>query len=247
MSATFVYLLPPSEGKAVGGRAGRGRDRFLEDLSDARQQVRDSLARLLEVGEEAELARVLGVRGALYQSAFDSMRDVVRGTPRSLPAWRRYRGVVWQHLDPASLSRTQRDRILVPSGLYGLNGANDLIADYRLKMNIRLDPLGFLSSFWRPHVTSLLRDLPRGVVVVNALPREHAAACDFAEIATRHRVIHLDFVTRDRARAAGHVAKAAKGTFVRFLLDVGLESATSWRWEGWRARETRTGLEIVAP
>lgn len=247
MSAPLVYLLPPSEGKVAGGRAGRRRDRFIEDLSDARQQVLDSLARLLEVGGDSNWAKVLGVRGALLESALDSTREIVSANAGTLPAWRRYRGVVWQHLDPATLSRTQRDHLLVPSGLYGLNGANDSIADYRLKMNVRLDPLGVLSSYWRPHVTKLLRDLARGSVVVNALPREHAAACDFSEIATRHRIIHLDFVTRDRARAAGHAAKAAKGTFVRYLLDVGLESATSWRWEGWRAYEIETGLEIVAP
>lgn len=247
MSATPLYLLPPSEGKLAGGREGGRRGRFDGLLSDARRQVLDSLERLLDDGDEVECSRVMGVRGALFEPTLASMREIVGGRDRTLPAWQRYRGVVWQHLEPATLSRTQRERLLVPSGLYGLTSANDAIADYRLKMNVRLDALGTLSSYWRPYVTALVRDLPRGSTVVNALPREHAAACDFTKIATRHKVVHLDFVTPDRARAAGHVAKAAKGTFVRFILDRGLEYATSWRWEGWRVREVESGLEIIAP
>lgn len=189
----------------------------------------------------------MGVRGTLFDVAHEAMRELINGKERSLPAWRRYHGVVWQHLDPETLTRSQRGRILVPSGLYGLTTANDAIADYRLKMNVRLDPLGMLSLYWRPYVTALLRDLPRETAVINALPREHAAACDFAEIARRHRVIHLDFVTRTRVRAAGHAAKAAKGTLVRFILEHGVEAAGSWRWEGWRVYESESGLEVVAP
>ena len=56
-----------------------------------------------------------------------------------MPAWRRYSGVVWDHLDPASL--THRAPIVVVSGLHGLVGAEDPLPDYRLKMSANVAPL----------------------------------------------------------------------------------------------------------
>jgi len=87
-----------------------------------------------------------------------------------LAAWRRYSGVVWSHLGPASLEPAQRRRILVPSSLYGITTAEDRIADFRLKMNVGVTPLGTMSTFWRPKVTPALAAHAQRSTIVNLLP-----------------------------------------------------------------------------
>ena len=96
----------------------------------------------MESGRSIDIERALRVHGVLLERAIESSRAVAQGRARLLPAWRRYNGVVWSHLDPVTSSPAHRRRILVPSGLYGVTTAQDHIGDYRMKMNAVLAPVG---------------------------------------------------------------------------------------------------------
>lgn len=124
---------------------------------------------------------------------------------------------------------------MVPSGLYGLLTGEDLIADYRLKMNVSVPGVGVLARFWRPRITAMLAETNRRVPIVNLLPKEHAAAVDFAAL-EGHHVVHVHFVTHDEQRAIGHDAKAIKGLVARTVVREGLEALASKQWPGWRVR-----------
>lgn len=153
----FVLLLPPSEGKAKDGdtshpwapRLGS----FGAVLETSRVQI---VVRLRK--EKGGTQKLLGVSGAHLTRAQSSNMQLI-GAP-CLPAWQRYTGVVWDHLDLASLTATQHNafikRIIVPSGLLGLVRADDQIPDYRLKMGARLAPFGAMSKFWNEAVTDAL-------------------------------------------------------------------------------------------
>src|SRR6188472_4435654 len=109
----LLLLLPPSEGKREGGDGpawdpadgafgtalGRRRIRVVSALRKAR-------------GGSAAL---LGVGGPTLERARAVNRSL-RGAP-TMPAWQRYSGVVWDHLDPATLA--DRSPIVVVSGLHG--------------------------------------------------------------------------------------------------------------------------------
>ena len=147
-------------------------------------------------------------------------RDVV-GSP-TLPAHERYTGVVWQHLDPATLTRVARARaesgVVAVSGLLGLVGFDDPVPDYRCKMGASLPPLGKLSRWWRPRLTEALAARIGTATVVDLLPEEHAAALDRALLAEAARhYLRVEF-TDGGGRAAGHGAKAAKGLAARAVL-----------------------------
>src|SRR4051794_19153840 len=149
MDRDVVVLLPPSEGKAEGGlgRWSPSSGRFGRRLSAPRQAVIDALA-------DSELSeRQLGVRGELLDRALRATAAIVDGRARRLSAWQRYTGVVWQHLDPATLDEEQRARILVPSALLGFVAGNDPVPDHRLKFDVRLhgELHQRLDRFWRPH------------------------------------------------------------------------------------------------
>jgi cytoplasmic iron level regulating protein YaaA (DUF328/UPF0246 family) len=162
--------------------------------------------------------RLLGVGGAALERSIEANRHVV-GAP-TLPAWQRYTGVVWDHLDPATLrgaSRKQARRsVLVVSAIAGLSAFDDPLPDHRLKLSVRLDPLGKLSRWWRDRVTETLAETLAGRLVVDLLPQEHAAAWrpDTGTMDLRR----VRFVGAD-GRAQGHAAKAAKGLLARALVE----------------------------
>ncbi len=222
-------LLPPSEGKAADADADRLGDPWATDLgafaklAAPRGQVAAALASA-RGGDQ----KLLGVKGDHLERARHANRSLV-GAP-TLPAWRRYTGVVWDHLDPASLSAADRRRILIVSGLVGVARADDPLPDYRLKMGANLTPLGKLSTWWRPAVTDALsrfaagRTATRPRVLVDLLPKEHRAA--WAPVDGRP-IVAIEFVDPS-GKPGGHFAKAAKGEFARRLLTDGWDAIDAW-------------------
>jgi len=218
MRLNFVILLPPSEGKAQGGVARTkwkpGSGEFGPDLGRRRAEVAAALV-AARGGDEG----LLGVGGKHLDRARAANTTLI-GAP-TLPAAERYTGVVWDHLDLAGMTETQRNRalprIIVPSGLMGACLAGDPVPDYRLKMGGRLPGLGgTMAKWWLDDVSSAINDYARGCVVIDLLPNEHRAAYRAdPELVAAH--VTVDLVT-PTGKAGGHDAKAAKGRLARHLL-----------------------------
>lgn len=242
-----LLLLPPSEGKADGGRPSGRPDVFAAALTGPRARVLGELRRVLASRRPSVQVRVLGVRGDLLVRAVAATDALVDGTAPVLPAWRRYTGVVWAGLDPATLSPSSRGRVLVPSAVYGMTTAADPVADYRLKFLVSLGRLGRLSTFWRPALTAAVADRAAGRLVVDLLPAEHAHALDLRELSRTCRLVRVRFVAADGARPVGHEAKSAKGHLARVLLDEGLEGAAGFDRDGWRATVDDDVVTVRAP
>ncbi len=222
-NVSLSLLLPPSEGKAQGGRGhwgpASGKVAAFAGLAERREQVARSLA---EVGGGDE--KLLGVGGAHLTRAQSANRSLL-GAP-VLRAAERYTGVVWDHLDLASMSPEHRTRagasIAVVSGLLGVVGVDDCIPDYRLKMGASLAPMGKLSTWWRPAVSEAINTWARRRFVIDVLPNEHRAAW----VPDKVRGVSVAFVERGAAGAGaagtakvvGHDAKAAKGRLARHVL-----------------------------
>ncbi len=211
----IVILLPPSEGKAPGG--GRppwnpASGRFGRTLGRGRRAVASAL---VAVGGGNQV--LLGVGGAHLERAKAANTTCVGGP--TLPAWQRFTGVVWDHLDVASLPTAARrratDRLVVVSGLAGLNGIDDPLPDFRLKMSVGLGDIGKVAAHWRPLISPAINDLGAGGLVVDLLPAEHAAAWEPEP--DRYTLVRVDLVD-EAGRKAGHAAKAAKGLLARQLV-----------------------------
>lgn len=220
--ATLALLLPPSEGKAAEGDGvpwHPSRGTFGALLGDRRAEV----VAALEAAEGGDGA-LLGVGGAHLDRARLANRSLV-GAP-TLPAGRRYTGVVWDHLGldtmPPPVRRRAGDAIAVVSGLHGVVSVDDPVPDYRLKMGARLAPLGPLARWWRPAVSAAIAHWAAGRVVVDLLPQEHRAAWD-AEPGPFAAVVRVDLTehvhTTGTTRVVGHHAKAAKGLLARHLVE----------------------------
>jgi hypothetical protein len=243
----LFVLVPPSQGKASGGRRHGACSTFDAVLAEPRRELREALRAYLATATISQCESTLSARGPLLENALARTREILEGDPPLLPAWRRYEGVVWTHLAPESLAPSQRRRILIPSGLYGLLAGDDHIGEYRLKMNARVPPLPSLARFWRSSVTQALLGRCARATIVNFLPQEHAASIDMAQLAHRARVIDVQFVTADEARAVGHDAKAVKGELAGAVVREGVAALlVPWRL-GWRVERRGDDVVVIAP
>ena len=243
MSDSLFVLVPPSEAKREGGAQIESPGVFDAPLALPRREVVLALGELLATASTTQLEKQLNVRGPRLVRALEASRQLLDGTERVMPAWQRFDGVVWSHLDPATLPTSDRRRLLVPSGVYGLSTGEDPVADYRLKMDARLGSLGQLASFWRPFVTRALIEHVGAAVLVNLLPREHSSSIEASQLSQ----VDVAFVQPDGRGAAGHAAKAVKGIFARRLLLDGLTTLDTFHWEGWRMRREQDAFHVVAP
>ena len=217
-----LILLPPSRGVREGGDASvTWKDTDLADgeVGAARRRVIAAARKL----RGQDLADAIGGTSAVPDAR--RMLDEVHRAP-TMPAVERYAGVVYEHLDVASLSAAARgrahERVLVPSALFGPLRGGDPIPAYRLLMLATLpDPVGRLASFWRPHVATRLEELlaPDGTVV-DLLSSEYAAAVPAAARRGRHWVT-VDFVDASGRKVPGTIGKQRKGSLVRALLAAG--------------------------
>lgn len=172
-------------------------------------------------------AKLLGVGGDHLLRA-QSANAMLLGAP-TVPAWRRYTGVVWAHLEPATLDPAARRRIVVVSGLLGLVRADDRIPDYRLRMAASLEPLGKLSTWWRDELSATLDRAARRSFVIDLLPKEHRAAWRPSAVDG----VRVELVD-PHGKPGAHFAKAAKGRLARAILSSDappLDMLDTWRDE----------------
>jgi len=196
MAGRTLILLPPSEGKAPGGRGQPWRPGTLAlgDLDGAR-------------------AEVLAVLGPEHPAVSGPTRRAID----------RYTGVLYRKLDAPTLGTSAKRRLhrstLIASGLWGMVGPTDPIPDYRLKMSATVAPLGRLSTWWRRHLTAALGPRVAGAVVWDLLPREHAAALHWPALDPRRRIT-VRFLDH-RGATVSHWNKLLKGSIVRWLVESG--------------------------
>jgi hypothetical protein len=226
-------------------RAGVGV--FDEALADDRRRVIESLIAALDASTRRRQEILLNARGALLERALAATRRLADDQVPRLAAWERYSGVVWAHLAAATLEPTLRRRIIVPSSLYGVTSAEDRVADFRLKMNVGVAPLGTMASYWKPKVTTVLAQHARRSTIVNLLPLEHEAAIDLGELTSTRRVIRVQFIDGVGGTTVGHDAKAVKGILARTLLLEGLDALENFDWQGWRSIPVDGAFQIVSP
>jgi cytoplasmic iron level regulating protein YaaA (DUF328/UPF0246 family) len=213
----LFVLLPPSEGKVAGGDGPAWTVDAGEfgSLAPTRTRMVNALKR-----HRGGAAKMLGASGPLLARAREANRTLI-GAP-TLPAWRRFSGVVWEHLDPPTLGAGARRRaqqgVVVVSAVTGLSAWDDPVPDFRLKLSASVPPVGNVATFWRVPLSETLNDRLAGHTVVDLLPNEHRAA--WIPEPDRYRLVRPSLNTPD-GKPAGHAGKAAKGGLARALLHGG--------------------------
>lgn len=210
----MLVLLPPSETKTSGGD-GPPLDLAalsFPELRATRERVATELVRL--AGDVPGSLERLGI--SARQTAEVERNAALRTSP-TLPALLRYTGVLYDALDPRSLSRVETDRatgrVAVASALFGLVRAGDPIPAYRLSATSTLPESGSPRALWRPVLRPLLAGLDEFVVDLRSGPY---AAMGAAPGAVTVRVVSTG--PGGTRRAVSHHNKAYKGGLARALV-----------------------------
>ncbi|MEU7313259.1 peroxide stress protein YaaA [Streptomyces sp. NPDC007083] len=229
----MLVLLPPSEGKAEGGR-GRPLDLdalSLPGLNPARETVLEELVSLCRADEEKARA-VLGLGEGLRGEVAKNTR--LRTAP-TRPAGEIYTGVLYDALEPATLSPAAKRRaarsLLVFSALWGAVGVTDRIPSYRLSAGVKLPGTGGLGAFWRGPMESVLPEAAGGGLVLDLRSSAYASMWkpkgEPARRTATVRVLQSRLVDGVEKRSVvSHFNKATKGRIVRALLESGAAPKT---------------------
>lgn len=210
----MLVLLPPSEGKASGGRGAP-----LDLTRLAHPSLNPVRARVLEALQTAARDQPAALQRALACPPGEVEKDAVLTTAPTLPALRRYTGVVYEALSYASLSVAGRRRanssLRVASALFGLLAPTDRIPAYRLSGGTSVPGLGALTAAWRPALEAELAAHPGLLVDLRSGP--YAALAKLPS-AVQVRVLRES----DGARTVvSHDNKHTKGLLARELCERG--------------------------
>lgn len=191
-----IILIPPSEGKTPCGTG--------KPLTKLDDHVKPVYERLLAY--RGDLSQLYGVKGKALEAARMANEQLLKAP--TLPAIERYSGVVYDGIDFPTLSiQAQQffnDHVRIVSALFGLLSPQDLIADYKLKIE-KLDA----ASYWKPIIARKLK----GRFVIDLLPQAHQKAVSY------EHGVRVDFIIVKNGKSvpAGHQGKLIKGKFIRWL------------------------------
>lgn len=211
----MLVLLPPSEAKTAprGGPPVEPGALVHPALTAQRERLLDAVEKLGRGSQRVGLER-LGI-GPGLSAELD--RNATLRTAPAAPAAEVYSGVLFNHLDLASLAGDDRvragERLLIASALWGVVRLEDRIPAYRLGMGARLPRLGGLAAWWRPALTAAL---PADGLVVDCRSSAYAAAWRPAAGTVVEVRALVEAV--GRRTVVSHMAKATRGDVARVLV-----------------------------
>ncbi|MEL6771172.1 MAG: peroxide stress protein YaaA [Bacteroidota bacterium] len=240
----FSILLPSAEGKESGGNPFapdmfdyRTSDTFnyFSRLNHERRALIDALHAHIDGADDDTLQKLFGVQGTTLEAAVRANLNVYDSPLMS--AIERYGpGVMYKSIDfqalPTGAQRRLLENGIIFSGLFGILRPDDLIPEYKLKMDASVDEIGRVSSFWKPILSPALNEALAGKFVWNLLPGVHQAAWD--DDGSYRAMVQVKFYRQDESgerKAVTHGVKELRGALVGFIVqDVtdSIEGLADW-------------------
>ncbi len=247
----MIVLLPPSETKRSGGDGPPLRLNKLStaELTPLRTEL---LTELVDLAADPQACRkALGISTSQDD---EIARNAALRTAPTMPAIRRYTGVLYDALDIGSLSRAAAARagarLTIGSALFGLLRAEDPIPAYRLSAGSKLPGRPGLPARWRPVLEPVLAGLATDELVVDL---RSGAYVGLGRVERAVRVDVLAEYPDGRRTVVTHFNKAHKGRLARALATTTSEPGTAAavaavaRKAGMRVEREGEDLTIVVP
>ncbi|MEQ0558907.1 peroxide stress protein YaaA [Amycolatopsis sp. NEAU-NG30] len=219
----MLVLLPPSETKADGGRGGPLNLDALSfpELNPTRAKLVDALAELA-----ADVPASIAALGITERQAGEVTRNAQLWTSPTMPALRRYTGVLYDALDVKSFTKAGLEkahrRLAVTSSLFGVVSATDPIPAYRLSGGNSLPSLGTVRGMWKPVLEPVLQAVEG--LVVDLRSGTYSAFAKLRPDAVTVRVVTEN--ARGERVTVSHFNKAYKGRLAHVLAATRAEPST---------------------
>ena len=230
----FSILLAPSEGKAIGGNPfapdmfdyrTSNTFNYFKVLNPERRALIDALHAVVRNGE-TDLEQLFGVKNETLEASVEANLNIY--TAPLMSALDRYNpGIMYQAMDfqglPTGAQRRLLEEGIIFSGMFGLLRPDDLIPDYRLKMDATLPGIGKISKYWKEMVSRELNDTLTDRFVWNLLPKVHEEVWNNEE--TYEAMVRVQFMRKVRGelKAVTHDVKPLRGKLVNFIVQETLE------------------------
>lgn len=217
----MLVILPPSENKTQP-ESGTPLDLdslCAPQLRETREIVLQALIKLSR-GNKARAAEVLGL-GSSQLELLSRNADIVESP--AAPAIEVYTGVLYDHLDVATLKAPARKQlektVAIASALFGMVRAGDRIPAYRLSGGTTLPGLGTLAGVWKPVLGDAINELSAGGLILDLRSGPYMnLAKPTGEWKNRTVTVRV-FNEKDGKRSiVSHFNKATKGDIVRDLM-----------------------------
>ena len=239
----FSILLASSQRKEEGGNPfapdmfdyrSSGTFNFFKELNQKRQKLIDAVQRTIQ--EEEDLESIFGLKGESLEEAVEANMEIYNAPLMSAfdrySPGRLYAAIDFQNL-PTGAQRRLLENGIIFTGLFGILRPDDLIPNYRLRMDDEIPEVGRVYKFWRPLISPLLNRVLEDRWVWNLLPRGHRRAWDDKH--TYERLVNVSFYkeTKDGERSAvTQEVKELQGGLVNFIVEETVEDMESFReWE----------------
>ncbi|HEY3465965.1 MAG TPA: peroxide stress protein YaaA [Amycolatopsis sp.] len=219
----MLVLLPPSETKADGGRGGPLDLDALSfpELNPTRAKLADALADLA-----TDVPASIEALGITERQTGEVARNAALWTSPTMPALRRYTGVLYDALDVKSFTRAGLEkahrRLAVTSSLFGVVSATDPIPAYRLSGGNALPSIGTVRGLWKPVLEPVLRQVEG--LVVDLRSGTYSAFAKLRPDAVVVRVVTEN--DKGERVTVSHFNKAYKGRLARVLATTRAEPST---------------------
>ncbi len=246
----FTILLEPAEGKQPGGNPfapdmfdyrTSSTFNFFDELNPQRRMLIDRLQGPAASADDETLEDLLGLAGAELEEARQVNAEIYDAPLMS--ALDRYSpGIMYAAMDFAGLPTGAQRRLLengvIFSGLFGLLRPDDLIPNYRLRMDAELPEIGEIYAYWKPHISPLLNGALAGEFVWDLLPEGHRRAWD-DEHAYKERVMvqFVDEEDGERTPAPEDLIKPLHGQLVNLIARESMEDLDDLQEENWEHPE----------
>ena len=203
-----------------------------------------------------DLGKLLHINPKLAAENTLRYQDFLSDSNRALPALLSYTGMVFKRINATDFSTEDfnyaQNHLLITSFLYGLLRPMDLIKNYRLEGNVKLNSTQGESmfNFWKPILTDFFIHAikEQGGILINLASEEMKSLFDWKKVCSEVRVITPDFYTIKNGKLAAVTvyAKMCRGEMTRFILKNRIENPEelkAFEWEGFCFDESRSSEE----
>lgn len=215
--SNYIILLPPSEGKNKDGESDESSFSF-QKLNLSRELILNKLLETISKEPESKLEKLFDVKGINLIQTLEINSNIRKS--KTLKAIERYSGVMFKAINYENMSINQKQNfdnsVLFIDGLFGLLKPLDLIPNYKLKINSKLQDID-VTKFWKSELETYLDNLFKNKLIIDILPQAHrnVIADKFKE-----KLIEISFyeIKNGKLKNVGHASKKLKGEIINYIV-----------------------------
>lgn len=209
----YQILLPPSEGKNIGGI-----NSFKCENNDVIYLISLIKDFLNKEESDAKIEKLLELKGKKLEEAKRIMSNLF--DEKTLRSIDRYSGVMFKAINYSDFTKVQKSNfdssVLFIDGLFGVLKPQDQIPNYKLKITSKVDGLS-IAKYWKEKLNSFFEKEFKDKIIIDILPLAHRKVINYSSAKELYKINFFDKIGPNKYKNAGHFSKQLKGELIGYL------------------------------